>query len=98
MRYFNRIFWFWFNFFVFVHFLSGATHSTVIICDQDGSIVSKVSGPGSNHWIIGIPEVARRISDMIDRAKTEANIEVSSQLRSLGLSLSGCEQVSPMAA
>lgn len=90
MRRFNLILFFsHFNL-----FFSGATHSTVIICDQNGKIVSKVTGPGSNHWICGIPEVARRVSEMIGRAKTAANIDVTSKLRALGLSLSGCEQVS----
>lgn len=88
------IFRFFSHFRVYSFTSSGATHSTVIICDQNGSIVSKVSGPGSNHWVLGIPEVARRIAEMIGRAKTEANIETTSKLRSLGLSLSGCEQVS----
>lgn len=81
---------------VFFYNFSGATHSTVIICDQNGTVLSKVSGPGSNHWVIGIPEVARRVSEMIGRAKTEANIDVTHKLRTLGLSLSGCEQVSSL--
>lgn len=50
-------------------------------------------GLGTNHWVIGIPEVARRISNMINEAKAKANIDQSTKLRSLGLSLSGCEQV-----
>ena len=70
----------------------GATHSKLVICDQNGSIISKVTGPGTNHWVVGIPEVANRIADMVTRAKTDANIPQTTKLQSLGLSLSGCEQ------
>lgn len=37
--------------------------------------------------------MARRIDCMISRAKKEANIDVATPLRALGLSLSGCEEV-----
>lgn len=70
----------------------GATHSKAVICDRFGSIISKVAGPSTNHWVCGIPEVARRIADMIESAKAQANIDQSVKLQSLGLSLSGCEQ------
>jgi len=70
----------------------GATHSKLVICDRNGSIISKVSGLGTNHWVVGIPEVARRIAEMVQRAKQDANIEQKTKLQSLGLSLSGCEQ------
>ncbi|XP_031632696.1 N-acetyl-D-glucosamine kinase isoform X1 [Contarinia nasturtii] len=70
----------------------GATHSKAVIVDRYGSIISKVAGPSTNHWVCGIPEVARRIADMIESAKKQANIDQSLKLQSLGLSLSGCEQ------
>lgn len=79
-------------FFLFV-LSSGATHSKAVICDRFGSIISKVSGPSTNHWVCGIPEVARRIAGMIESAKKQANIDLDLKLQSLGLSLSGCEQV-----
>lgn len=72
---------------------SGATHSKAVICDRNGTILSNITGPGTNHWTLGIPEVAKRISLMIDEAKTQANIDPAVKLQSLGLSLSGCEQV-----
>lgn len=56
-------------------------------------MVSNVIGPGTNHWVIGIPEVARRIASMVEEGKTAANIDQSTKFQSLGLSLSGCEQV-----
>lgn len=84
------------KFSTFVFFLRsyrGATHSKAVICDKFGSIISKVTGPSTNHWVSGIPEVARRIAAMIESAKTQANISQNVKLQSLGLSLSGCEQV-----
>lgn len=77
----------------FLFHFSGATHSKVVICNEEGAILSTVTGPGTNHWVIGIPGVAARISEMINRAKTEANIPHKTKLLTLGLSLSGCEQV-----
>lgn len=76
-----------------INFFRGATHSKAVICDRFGSIISKVTGPSTNHWVLGIPQVARRIADMIERAKLQANIDLTVKLQSLGLSLSGCEQV-----
>ncbi|ALC47787.1 CG6218 [Drosophila busckii] len=70
----------------------GATHSRLVICDETGNAVGTTSGLGTNHWGIGIPECARRIADMVERAKEEANICKDTPLASLGLSLSGCEQ------
>ncbi|XP_001358601.3 N-acetyl-D-glucosamine kinase isoform X1 [Drosophila pseudoobscura] len=70
----------------------GATHSRLVICDESGQSVGSTSGLGTNHWGIGIPECARRIADMVERAKEEANISKDIRLTSLGLSLSGCEQ------
>lgn len=42
--------------------------------------------------MVGIKECAKRIADMITEAKTIANCPQSTKLKSLGLSLSGCEQ------
>lgn len=77
----------------FVIHCSGATHSRLVICDESGESVGTTSGLGTNHWGIGIPECARRIVDMVERCKEEANIPKETKLASLGLSLSGCEQV-----
>lgn len=69
----------------------GGTHSKLIVCDEKGNEVVSVNGPATNHWMIGIPECARRIADMVAEAKRKANIGEAVRLRSLGLSLSGCE-------
>ncbi|XP_030369506.1 N-acetyl-D-glucosamine kinase [Scaptodrosophila lebanonensis] len=70
----------------------GATHSRLVICNEAGEMVGTTSGLGTNHWMIGIAECARRIADMVERAKGEAGIPKDTRLISLGLSLSGCEQ------
>lgn len=41
--------------------------------------------------MVGIPEVARRIAEMTNKAKQTANIPESVKIKSIGLSLSGCE-------
>lgn len=43
--------------------------------------------------MIGIKECANRIAEMVNDAKVIAGISIDSKLKSLGLSLSGCEQV-----
>jgi N-acetylglucosamine kinase len=54
--------------------------------------VAKVNGDGTNHWMVGIPEVGRRIAAMASEAKISANIPESVKFKCIGLSLSGCEQ------
>lgn len=71
----------------------GATHSKLIICDENGAIVSSVAGPSTNHWMVGIPECANRIAKMVEAGKSEGKIPQNVKLKTLGLSLSGCEQV-----
>lgn len=69
----------------------GATHSTLVICDETGQIVGKAKGPSTNHWAVGIPGVAERIATMARTAKEEANLPVDQQLTAVGLCLSGAE-------
>lgn len=70
----------------------GATHSRLVICNAEGECIAQTTGLSTNHWMVGIPECARRIADMVNRAKSEAKIPNDTRLTSLGLSLSGCEQ------
>jgi N-acetylglucosamine kinase len=65
-----------------------------VLCKENGEVVTEVQGPSTNHWIIGIPEVVKRIAKMVNDAKQQANIPETTKIRSIGLSLSGCEQVS----
>jgi N-acetylglucosamine kinase len=63
----------------------------LIIANQNGEVVAKVNGDGTNHWMVGIPEVGRRIAAMSKEAKQMANIPESVKYKCIGLSLSGCE-------
>ncbi|CAH0720993.1 unnamed protein product, partial [Brenthis ino] len=72
----------------------GGTHSNLVICDEEGQVVGKARGPGTNHWALGIDECAKRVIDMLHLAKKDAGIPVDQPLNSLGLTLSGCEQES----
>lgn len=77
---------------------SGATHSTLIIANGNGELVAKVGGEGTNHWMVGIPEVGRIIAAMSTEAKKLADIPESTTFKCIGLSLSGCEHESTNAA
>lgn len=50
-----------------------------------------MNGDGTNLWLIGIPEVCKRISEMAKKARDIAKIP-NIKFKSIGLSLSGCEQ------
>ncbi|CAK1594252.1 unnamed protein product [Parnassius mnemosyne] len=72
----------------------GATHSNLVICDQNGEVLGQAKGPGTNHWVLGIEKCAQRIISMLHAAKENAGIPLDVPLDSLGLTLSGCEQES----
>ncbi|XP_034949920.1 N-acetyl-D-glucosamine kinase [Chelonus insularis] len=69
----------------------GGTHSTLIIMDGYGTQLTYITGPGTNHWAIGMKETATRINEMIEKAKENLKIPSARALDSLGLCLSGCE-------
>ncbi|XP_032675250.1 N-acetyl-D-glucosamine kinase isoform X2 [Odontomachus brunneus] len=70
----------------------GATHSTLVILDGNGTRLTEVKGPHTNHWAIGINEAAARLSTMIEKGKEQLNIPKSVPLDCVGLCLSGCEE------
>lgn len=70
----------------------GATHSKLVIFDATGQVVAAAKGPGTNHWMVGIPEVAKRIDTMTRDAKVQAKIPENCRLAAMGLCLSGAEQ------
>lgn len=61
-------------------------------------MIAKVKGDGTNHWMVGISEVGRRIAAMASNAKQVAKIPQSTTFKCIGLSLSGCEHHSTNAA
>ncbi|XP_071947126.1 N-acetyl-D-glucosamine kinase-like [Antedon mediterranea] len=70
----------------------GATHSTIVILKQDGSVAALVEGPGTNPWLLGIDQCLINIAVLVKDAKKQANIDDDTKLKSLGMSLSGGEQ------
>nr|CAD7602260.1 unnamed protein product [Timema genevievae] len=70
----------------------GATHSKVVLYNSKGEKLVECSGPGTNHWILGMEECQKRIHNMVDQAKKEAGVPIDEPLTILGMSLSGCEQ------
>ncbi|XP_065182821.1 N-acetyl-D-glucosamine kinase-like [Sycon ciliatum] len=70
----------------------GATRSVAVILNNDGTVLAKEEGLGTNHWLIGIEECCKRINDMITAAKRSAGLDLDQPLQSVGLSLSGAEK------
>ena len=53
---------------------SGATHSTLVLLSSEGKIISQTRGPGTNHFLIGMPECRKRIANMVNAAKLAIQI------------------------
>ncbi len=62
-----------------------------MILNGSGNKIATVNGDGTNLWLIGIPEVVKRISNLANQAREMAGIP-DMKFKSIGLSLSGCEQ------
>ncbi|CAK9795408.1 N-acetyl-D-glucosamine kinase [Anthophora plagiata] len=70
----------------------GATYSTLVIIDGEGTQLTEIKGPSTNHWQFGIEETTARINAMVERGKQMIEIPDFVPLDSLGLCLSGCEE------
>lgn len=70
----------------------GGTHSTFVILDGKGALLTEVKGPNTNHWALGIDETTARLSAMIEKGKQNVGIPESVPLDCVGLCLSGCEE------
>ncbi|KAJ9592034.1 hypothetical protein L9F63_001413, partial [Diploptera punctata] len=70
----------------------GATHSKLVLYNGKGEKLVDMKGPGTNHWMLGMEECQKRINEMVEEAKTKAQLPLDKPLNALGLSLSGCEQ------
>ncbi|KAK9881738.1 hypothetical protein WA026_017260 [Henosepilachna vigintioctopunctata] len=69
----------------------GATHSSIILLDESGNVLATGKSEGTNHHLIGMDECRKRIAEMVNQAKKDANIPPDTPILALGLSLSGCE-------
>ncbi|XP_078410950.1 N-acetyl-D-glucosamine kinase isoform X1 [Cetorhinus maximus] len=70
----------------------GATRSNVVLIDANGKIKSKVDGPATNHWLVGVDRCLESINNMVQEAKIAAGVNPYIPLKSLGMTLSGGEQ------
>lgn len=68
----------------------GSTASTLILFDETGSELARVSGPATNPLLIGKSECFRRLLGMINEAKSKLGFNSEQSFESLGLCLSGC--------
>jgi len=71
----------------------GGSGSEIVIMNENGKILAFETGLDTNVWQIDEIEVCRRIDEMVSKAKKSIGIDRCIKLKSLGLSLSGAEQV-----
>lgn len=67
----------------------GASHSTLVLINEEGRIVAEVEGEGTNQWLIGVEECCRRIHALIADGKNIGGVDT--KLAAIGLSLSGAD-------
>ncbi|KOC71038.1 N-acetyl-D-glucosamine kinase [Habropoda laboriosa] len=61
----------------------GATCSTLFIIDGQGTPLTEIKGPSTNHWYIGMEETTARINAMVERGKQSIGMSESIPLDSL---------------
>ncbi|XP_036364615.1 N-acetyl-D-glucosamine kinase isoform X2 [Octopus sinensis] len=71
----------------------GATQSKAILLDANGKILAEADGPGTNQYLIGLDECLKRVECMISELKEKAGLKPDLKLKSLGLSLSGGDEL-----
>ncbi|XP_046667439.1 N-acetyl-D-glucosamine kinase isoform X2 [Homalodisca vitripennis] len=69
----------------------GASNSCAVLYNAQGEELALVRGPHTNHWLLGMDGCHERIHNLIVAALKQANLPPDTTLRTLGLSLSGCE-------
>eukprot|EP00040_Diaphanoeca_grandis_P043809 m.10325 g.10325 ORF g.10325 m.10325 type:complete len:339 (+) comp8251_c0_seq2:35-1051(+) len=70
----------------------GATKSIFMLYNQDGTLLAKSEGKGTNYWLVKLPELLSRINILVTEGKVAAGIDANIPLASLGLSLSGADK------
>lgn len=77
---------------VFAGIEGGASKSECVLLSKDGKILAQSKGLGTNQWLVGVDETARRINGMLAEAKAAAGIPLDAEIVSLGMSLSGADK------
>jgi len=67
----------------------GASHTTFLLVDADGEILSTSEGKGTNQYLIGIDACLVIINCLVKQGLKDAGFDDSTTLQGLGLSLSG---------
>ncbi|KAK2155129.1 hypothetical protein LSH36_248g03060 [Paralvinella palmiformis] len=67
----------------------GATQTTMVLLDGGGKLLSETVGPCTNHWLVGMDECLKRLSDLMLDCKQKAGITTIQPITSVGLTLSG---------
>jgi len=62
-----------------------------VLFNKQGEKLIELQGPSTNHWLVGMTECQNRIQSMIKEAIEKVGLPINLKLKSLGLSLSGCE-------
>lgn len=75
----------------------GATNSKFVLFRSDGKVLAWSECGSTNQWLIGVEECTKRIFQMATEAKAKAGLLQETQLISLGLSLSGGDEVQSQA-
>ncbi|XP_022289763.2 N-acetyl-D-glucosamine kinase-like isoform X1 [Crassostrea virginica] len=70
----------------------GATHSKMVLMNENGTVLAWADGPSTNQWLIGQEECLKRVNNMVMEAKNKAGLDPGTKLLSLGLSMSGADQ------
>lgn len=69
----------------------GTTNSRMVIIDEQGKLLGASEGPHTNHWLLGLKEAAKRLTELTKAALRNARIPENTTLSVLGLSLSGVD-------
>uniref|UniRef100_A0A4W3IIB4 N-acetyl-D-glucosamine kinase n=1 Tax=Callorhinchus milii TaxID=7868 RepID=A0A4W3IIB4_CALMI len=72
--------------------LRGGTRSKAVVLSENGTILSEISGPCTNPWLVGEEKCIEIIYHLVQDAKVQSGLNPKVPLKVLGMSLSGVEQ------
>lgn len=69
----------------------GGSKTDVVICDDSGTVLGHVRGPGTNHQTFGLPETVRRLSSLVAAARSAAGLAEADRLALAAVYLAGAD-------